>query len=431
MFIGLQVTLAALFLLGSASAQCNVSVPNPMVKKGTINSRFEFALDSLKKMVDIDRTGNIFYSPYSLHQALMLAFYGSRGSTDTSLRKALHIPNDLTKDQLRDYYSLENLSRKPDLQNNGPADYEYESANRLWISDTRKLEECMLNVFNEQLERTDFRTNPSAVRDRINQWVSNVTRGHIRDLLSDDSISENTDLVLANAVYFKGLWLSRFDSANSENRLFYTSGSQHSTTTFMRQEGNFNYDKSESLRVHVLELPYKGEKVSMFVLLPPFANPENNNNEDSLRQLIERLSNQAGAEALRSLFDSGISSQQVEVMLPRWEMEKELPLGRLLHELGAGELMMPNKADLSGFLKAGEKPLHLGDAIHRAKIEVTEEGTTAAAATILYSFRSGRPLEPAVFNANHPFLYFIYDKSTQSILFTGVFRTPSPPKNNA
>lgn len=420
------VTLAVLFLLGSASAQCYTTKLNPMAKEGTIKSQFDFALDSLKKAVDIEPTSNIFYSPYSLHQALMLAFYGSNGTTETSLRKALHIPNDLTKNDLRSYYAIQNLDRHLDnQQNNGSADYEYESANRLWISDTRKVKSCMLDVFNQQLEKTDFRTNPSAVKDRINDWVSNVTRGHIRDLLSADSITENTDLVLANAVYFKGLWLSRFDSANSKKDNFYTSSSQITTTMFMQQEGTFNYDKSESLKVHVLELPYKGEKVSMFVLLPPF--PQS---QDRLRQLIERLTTEEGSTELRTFFDSGISPQQVKVILPRWEMEKELPVGSLLHALGAGELMMPNKADLSEFLEKGEKPLSLGDAIHRAKIEVTEEGTTAAAATVLYSFRSGRPLQP-VFNANYPFLYFIYDKSTRTILFAGVFRTPNPPQNNA
>lgn len=101
----------------------------------------------------------------------------------------------------------------------------------------------MLDLFGDQLEKTNFHTNPNAVRDYINQWVSNETKGHIRDLLPPTSITENTDLVLANAVYFKGRWKNRFDPANSKKDIFYSSNSQHSMVTFMKQKGNFNHRK--------------------------------------------------------------------------------------------------------------------------------------------------------------------------------------------
>ncbi|XP_034185945.1 serine protease inhibitor 88Ea isoform X2 [Osmia lignaria lignaria] len=440
-FKPLTSALAAVFLLNTVSAQCLTGNDNPPTmnaksREGVTDSRFGFALDTLKKTVQIEPSDNIFYSPHSLHQALTLAYFGARGTTEESLRKALHIPIDLSKVDVQRYYAFEN-SVKQSSENNGSADYEYRSANRLWISNARKVRECMLDLFGDQLEKTDFRTNPGAVRDHINEWVSNMTKGHIRDLLSSDSVTEDTDLVLANAVYFKGPWLSRFDVANSKKDLFYTSGSQHSMATFMRQEGNFNHVISEVLGAHVLELPYKGEQVSMFVLLPPFAtarsmdDKQKSNERDGVRQLIERISTEAGSAELRDLLDSGIPPQQVEVILPRFEVEKELPLGTLLHAIGAGELLMPNMANLRGFVEDGETPLSLGDAVHRARIEVTEEGTTAAAATALYTFRSGRPLQPAVFDANHPFVYLIYDKPMRTILFSGVFRTPNAPQNTA
>lgn len=175
----------------------------------------------------------------------------------------------------------------------------------------------------------------------------------------------------------------------------------------------------------------------MFVLLPPFATARSMddnrgpNDRDGVHQLIERISTEAGSAELREFLDSGIPPQQVEVILPRFEVEKELPMGTLLHAIGAGELLMPNMANLRGFVEDGETPLSLGDAVHRARIEVTEEGTTAAAATALYTFRSGRPLQPAVFDANHPFVYLIYDKPMRTILFSGVFRTPNAPQNAA
>ncbi|XP_050596665.1 serine protease inhibitor 88Ea-like isoform X1 [Bombus affinis] len=435
--------LPVLLLVTYVSAQCLTGNDSPLTmsagsKKGVINSRFEFALDTLKKMSLIESRDNIFYSPHSLHQALTLAYFGARGTTEDSLKKALHLPNDLSKVDVQRYYAYENSLKNQGDQENSSRGYEYNSANRLWVSSTRKVRDCMLDLFGDQLEKTDFHTNPDAVRDHINQWVSNMTKGHIRDLLPVNSIGVDTDLVLANAVYFKGLWESRFNPTNSKKDIFYISNSQHSMTTFMKQSGHFNHLVSEVLGAHVLELPYKGNEISMFVLLPPSvsvaksaADVEQNGERDSVRQLIERISTELGSTELRDLLDSGIPPQQVDVILPRFEVEKDLPISTLLHAIGAGELVMPNAANLRGFVEDGEKPLHLGDAVHRARIEVTEEGTTAAAATALYTFRSGRPLQPAIFNANHPFLYFIYEKPTRTILFSGIYRTPNTPQNTA
>lgn len=422
-------------------AQCltgedNPVMMNPRSKTMLDEGRYEFAIDALKKTAEIQTSDNIFFSPDSIHSALTLAYFGARGNTETSLKKALHIPDDLSKIDVMRYYAFEK-SIKQKKEDNGSANYEYKSANRLWVTNARKLRDCMLDLFNDQLVKVDFKSNPMAVRKTINDWVSNTTKGHIRDLLPEDSITEDTDLVLANAVYFKGLWQSRFDPANSKRDIFYTPGSQNSVITFMRQKKTFNHVVSEELGAHILELPYKGQEISMFVLLPPFAaarflndGANRTQGDGGIRNVLQRISTEAGATELRILLDDGMPSRQVEVSLPRFELERELPLVPLLRSLGAGDLVIPGVADLADFLADGEKSLHLGDAVHRAKIEVTEEGTTAAAATALFSFRSSRPSEPAVFNANHPFIYFIYDKPTHSILFCGIYRTPGAPASS-
>lgn len=174
----------------------------------------------------------------------------------------------------------------------------------------------------------------------------------------------------------------------------------------------------------------------MFILLPPFvtkiSNDSTQNGErDSIYHLIERLSTEAGYTEIRDLLTSDSLPQPVEIILPRFEVEKELQITTLLDAIGAGELVIPDVANLKGFVEDGEESVHLGAAVHRARIEVTEEGTTAAAATALYTFRSGRPLVPTVFNANHPFVYFIYEKAKRTILFAGIFRNPNTPKNTA
>lgn len=115
------------------------------------------------------------------------------------------------------------------------------------------MRECMLDLFGDQLQVTDFNTNPGAVSNQINNWVSNMTKGHIRDLLPPNSICEDTDLVLTNAVYFKGLWANRFDPKNSKRDMFYGYGAQNSVTTFMHQKGTFNHGKRHySLELHLI-----------------------------------------------------------------------------------------------------------------------------------------------------------------------------------
>ncbi|XP_071649029.1 serine protease inhibitor 88Ea isoform X1 [Temnothorax longispinosus] len=417
------------------SAQCLTgddvpSVMDPTSRVSLTDARFDFALDSLKKTALIESKDNIFFSPHSIHQALSLAYFGARGTTEESLKQALHIPNELSKVDVQRYYAIERSLNQMRSQMNGSADsYDYKIANRFWITNSKRLRECMLDFFGDQLQVTDFSTNPTEVRNQINNWVSNMTKGHIRDLLPPSSIAEDTDLVLVNAVYFKGLWANRFDPKNSKRDIFYASGTQNSVTTFMRQKGNFNHAVSEELGAYILELPYKGNEISMFVLLPPFStarsvqNPSNEP-QDGIRQLVERLATEKGSRELRELLDDGLPPREVEVSLPRFEFERELPISQLLHALGAGELVTLNVADLRGFVADGEQTLHLGDAVHRARIEVTEEGTTAAAATAIFTFRSSRPTEPAIFNANHPFVYLIYNKADHTILFTGIFRSP-------
>lgn len=187
---------------------------------------------------------------------------------------------------------------------------------------------------------------------------------------------------------------------------------------------------SEELGVHILQLPYKGDDVSMYILLPPFvstltaARAAGQPKSDGVRQLLHRLSdNGESAKELRDFLDNGLPARDVELSIPKFSLERDLPVGDLLREMGA-DIVLDTSADFSNFVADGESSIHLGDAVHKAKIEVTEEGTTAAAATALFSFRSSRPTEPAVFSANHPFAYFIYERPSRSVLFAGVFRRP-------
>lgn len=193
---------------------------------------------------------------------------------------------------------------------------------------------------------------------------------------------------------------------------------------------------SETLGVHILQLPYKGDDVSMYILLPPFVSTQQTTTTttaarsadqpraDGVHQLLQRLAENSESSAeLRDVLDNGMPARDVELSIPKFSLERELPVKDLLEAMGAGAVLSPS-SDFGGFVEDNEETVHLGDAVHRAKIEVNEEGTTAAAATALFSFRSSRPTEPAFFTANHPFAYFIYDRPARAMLFAGVFRKP-------
>lgn len=163
----------------------------------------------------------------------------------------------------------------------------------------------------------------------------------------------------------------------------------------------------------MLEIPYeKSEKVNinMIVFLPPAVG------DNALEKVLSSLSPEALHEALQDGFE-----REVQLKMPKFSTEKTIELLPVLHRMGVGDLL-GSTANLSGFSTTTK--LQLDDGIQKAKITVDEDGSTAAAATSLFSFRSSRPAEPAIFHCNHPFLYMIYDQNSRAILFAGIYRGP-------
>lgn len=176
----------------------------------------------------------------------------------------------------------------------------------------------------------------------------------------------------------------------------------------MAVNGSFYHAVNERLGAHIIEMPYSGNEISMFILLPPTL-------DGGLENVLKNLNIQSLQQAL----EEG-SSREVHVKFPKITFEKEVQLVPILEKIGVGDLFTEN-ANLTGFTGTN---ILLDDAIHKSKIEINEDGATAASATVLFSFRSSRPLEPAVFVCNHPFFFFIYDKQARAVLFAGLYRDP-------
>ncbi|KAG4080758.1 hypothetical protein HA402_005938 [Bradysia odoriphaga] len=367
-----------------------------------------FTLNMLKVLQSSSPSENIFFSPYSTFHALLLAYFGAKGTTETELKNVLNLNWTSSKFDVMQAYRLEESLRQRRAANSSVI---FRTADKVFVAKEAGFKECMKDLFHEEFESLDFQKDAENSRVYINKFVENVTDNNIKDILIPGTITQATDLVVANAAYFKGQWASKFNADDTFKGIFYSTPEKYNFVDMMYKKGVFNHAVNERLGCHVLELPYLGEEngISMMIFLPPFV-------PNGLENVLTRLTPQALEEAL----DEGLS-REVELQLPRFSFEKTYQMVPVLSEMGIKNLF-DSTANLTGF--SDKANLHLDDAVHKAKIEVNEEGSTAAAATVLFSFRSSRPLDPAQFFCDHPFMFLIYDQKSRAILFAGVYRGP-------
>ncbi|KAL1512567.1 hypothetical protein ABEB36_002141 [Hypothenemus hampei] len=385
--------------------------PSQQTYAGLYGGQQDFSLALLNAINKLMPKENLFFSPYSTYHALLIAYFMAGGQTEAYLKKVLRLGDGHEKSDIYSAYKLDRFATSFMAQNNAP--YEFTSANKIYVSNETEVRECVKYDFPDELELFPFKTDPEGSRLAINQWVEKTTHRMITNLLPPGTIDPNTSLVLVNAAYFKGIWENKFNPNLTKPEIFYVSPTKQIMVDMMHVEGTFRHDISESLGAHILELPYQGDNISMYILLPPFSNTE-----DSIDTTLKNLN----LENFKKLVDrDSLISRTVQVALPKFSLETTIELVPILEQLGVGDLFQPT-ANLTALIKNGTASL--GKAIHKAKIEVNEEGTKAAAATVLFSFRSSRPAEPAQFICNHPFIYFVYNKVENAILFGGVFRRP-------
>ncbi|XP_060646232.1 serine protease inhibitor 88Ea-like [Drosophila nasuta] len=372
-------------------------------------------LDAIRKATPNE---NVFFSPYSTYHALLLAYFGATGETEKELANALRLNWAQSKETVRSAYRLEKQDRALRAKS---MPLEFSSADRLYFDEGVRLASCLDARLHDEIVQLNIKDNAEATRQQINNWIANVTHNEIKDMLSSGDIDSRTQLVLANAAYFKGQWSSRFSAENTAQMPFHTSAEKVSFVPMMKQKGIFLMNPDERLGAHVLQLPYRtsfnkdseDSDISMVIVLPPFSN-------DAVEQVLQKLS----AENLEASLNEA-SPREIEVSLPKFEFEQRLELVPILRTMGVTQIF-DKDASFNDF--STEQGINFGDAKHLAKIKVDEEGSTASAATVLVSFRSARPIEPTKFECNHPFVFLIYDRKSSAILFTGIYRDPKTMK---
>ncbi|XP_073406261.1 serpin B4-like isoform X3 [Dendrobates tinctorius] len=344
----------------------------------------QLSLDLNNELRILESDKNIAISPASISTMLSLLLLGSRGESSAQIKKVLHISEAQTAEK----EGFGKLSAKE-----MKTDKEY-----LTSAET---------LYQAKVETVDFQDDKT--RQKINSWVEEKTEGKIKDFFPEGSLDKSASLVLANAVYFKGQWKKKFNEENTKNAPFYTTKESEISVPMMSQIERFNLGAIEEIDAQVIEIPYGSGEQSMFILLP---------NEVGGLQMIEE---QITAESLMKWTDNkNLHLTTVDIQLPRFKLELSYDLVPYLKHLGMVDVFSQQKANLSGISDVG---LDVSQVFHKCFIEVDEEGTKAAAGTGAVIVRKSL-IPPSTFKVDHPFLCFIKDNPTGTILFHVKVQSP-------
>ncbi len=404
----LGVVLAVFSVLMSGSA---LAEPDPDVT-AVVRGNNEFALDMFRSIGSETPYGeNVLISPYSISSALALAYVGARGDTATEMADAMHftLPGERLHPAFGQLTGRLNFGREEDTQ-------EMSVVNRAWGQEGYSFQQDFLDIaqqyYGAEMGRVDFAGNHNQARETINDWVEDQTRGRIKDLFPPPCITPMTRLAITNAIYFRSDWLWQFDSDLIYDADFHSESGHDVTVEMMSQQGGFRYVEyadGSCEPFEMLELPYTAEGLSMLVALPL------DQGEYSTRMVEDGLTVDDLENAI-----SRLEPTSVYVGLPKFTLESEFNLNEPLQQMGMEQAFDAYTADFSGI--STQTQLFISDVVHKANISLTEAGTEAAAATgVVFSETSvGKP-----FVADRPFLYFIRDDETGSILFMGRVADPT------
>lgn len=375
--------------------------------QAVVDANNRFALELYRLYSEKYKEDNIFFSPFSLSNAFAMLYEGARGKTSQEMLKVFHFPKEANA-RRKGFLTLYQEVNKPGKKS------ELSLANALWAqSDYPFLKEYLNTVkkyYRSEATNLDFRKDPEGCRQRINKWVEEKTKNKIKDLLPRGTITILTQLVLTNAIYFKGLWVYPFDKKLTKEEDFRISPTKSVKAQMMRlpRIQLFNYAETEALQI--LEMPYEGEEISMLILLPK---------GNSLKELERDLTPQ-NLNKWRGM----LKKEEVEVYFPKFKMERKYSMIEDLEKMGMPSAFEPREADFSGL--TGKKDLFVTGVFHQAFVEVNEEGTEAAAATGIVLGVLGSPALPHrfIFRADHPFIFIIQDKKRGNILFIGRLYNP-------
>jgi len=351
--------ISLLVIVGLLTIQIVPSRVLSAAERSLIAGNTQFAFDLYRKLHQ--GNGNLFFSPYSISQALAMVYTGSDGKTEEQMASALHFefaPYDL----IPVFGALHSQ-----LLGRGTGNFQLRLANSLWWQEGYALRQVYLNTlrkrFGATVESLDFSTTPEKSRATINEWASRYSKGKIKELLPQGSITSLTRLVLANAIYFRATWKERFNADYTSNSPFHLLDGGQVTVPMMEQITPFVYTATGG--VQAVELPYIGDEFSMVILLP-------------VRGQFEDFASSLTADRVISILGH-LSKEMVQVYMPRFEFRSSFELSSTLEALGMTDAFILGRANFSGMTTSCD--LFLDDVYHQSIVSVDENGTSAAAGT--------------------------------------------------
>jgi serpin B len=371
------------------------------------NNAFAFDLYKFLRAGD----GNLFYSPYSLSEALAMTYGGARANTEKEMAAALEfqLPQD-TLHPAFDTLDLALASRGQGTKGKDQQPFRLHVVNAIWGQSGFDFLPSYLDLLAQNygagLRILDFQKSPEPSRVMINDWVAQQTEQKIKDLIPKGSITDMTRLVLTNAIYFNAAWKNQFDKNSTKPGDFTLNNGNKVSAPMMQEQASFNYTSGDGYQA--VDLPYDGNELSMVILLP---------DQGKFDSFEAALTGQSVSGIIQ-----GMKSRTVALTMPKFTTEQSFGLRSALTSLGMKDAFTPDVADFSGM--DGKKDLYIQDVVHKAFIAVDEAGTEAAAASGVIVGTTSVPVDIVKLDLNRPFIYFIRDIQTSAILFVGRVMNP-------
>jgi serpin B len=353
--------------------------------------------------------GNQVFSPYSISLAFAMAYGGAGGDTASQMAEVLHY--NLPDERFHPAFnSLDlELARRPEQASNvdDKDRFELTIANALWGQDGWPFLPEYLDLlaanYGAGMRLVDFENSPDTARRLINDWVSDQTHKRIQNIIPPGLPDPATRLALVNAIYFKAVWEYTFDHKQTSPEPFNLLNGDVVSVEMMGMKHGENFPYAAGDGWQAIALPYKGNLVDMVIIVPDAGNYESF--EASLT-----------ADRYEAILAS-LETQEVLLSMPKFTFEAKYGLNDMLVQMGMTDAFDPDLADFSGI--DGTQLLYISNALHKAFIAVDEEGTEAAAATVILMGLTAMPVEGIVLTIDRPFFFVIRDVPSGSLLFMG------------
>ena len=404
------ISLAVLFLLLPVSCEKNSpeDLPGDPIPIALTDSELalsqssnQFSFDIFKLIVEGENEAeNIMISPLSISYALAMTLNGAEGETRTAMMEALRFNNITLEEINNSYKSLSEKITEIDKR------VILNIANSVWVEDRLEVKQAFIDALVEYFNAEGYQFNISdpGIVDEVNKWISDNTNGLIKDMV--DEIPQDVVMILINAIYFKGKWRYQFDEGDTRPESFTLKNGTEVDVDMMFNESNYKVRTTED--IIIAELPYGQGNFVMDVILPV----EGKTTSDILPLLTDEN---------WSDWTANMNESEIKLYMPRFKYKYKKELSEILSDMGMG-VAFTGAADFSNIADQG---LAISKVLHQTFIENNEEGTEAAAATVVMMELTSVPPAPQVLRLDRPFLYIIRETSTDTIIFMGLTGNPA------